>query len=241
MKLLVAFVLAASVLASTAFAQEVLVTPTKTVYRRPKPIMDFKKTFTIRRPIVKAGTPALSRKLTALIQPEKVLEINMKEELGEYQWLEEVDYKVLFNRDGILCVNLWMTGIAAYPDSVERYVTLDTAAAHVVRPGELFTNLSALAALVKTKQRSELRTATAEMKKDPESADVHPEELFSETKFTAADLGSYFIDATGVTFVYDYGFPHVLTALEPPGKYHMSWKELRPFIKRGGLLERFVR
>ena len=233
--------LALLILAAAAFAQTVTITPKKTVYRRPKPIMKFKRTFSIRRPLAKAATPAISKAITAAISPEKILEINMKDELGEYQWLEEADYKVIFNRDGILCVNLWMTGTAAYPDSVERYVTVSSADAHVLKSGELFSNLPALAAAVRKKQRVEIKASSDEMKKDPENADVHPEQLFEEAKFTVAELNSFFIDAAGVTFVYDYGFPHVLTALEPGGQYHMSWNELKPFIKRGGLLARFVR
>ena len=231
----------ALLLTNAVFAQTVVITPKKTTYRRPKPIVDFKRTFTIRRAIAKASTPALSSTITAAISPERVLEINLKEELGEYQWLEEADYKVMFNRYGILSVNLWMTGTAAYPDSVERYVTLRTSDARVLKAADLFSNLTALAAKVRNMQRAEVAASSAEMKKDPESADVDAGELFAETKFTARDLNSFFIDAAGVTFVYDYGFPHVLTALEPAGEYRVSWNELKPFIKRGGLLARFVR
>lgn len=231
----------ALLLTSGVVAQTVVITPKKTVYRRPKPIVDFKRTFTIRRPIAKSSTPALSRAITSVISPERVLEINIKEELGKYQWLEEADYKVKFNRDGILSVNLWMTGTAAYPDSVERYVTLRTSDARVLKAADLFSDLAALAAKVRKMQRAEVAAATSEIKKDPESADVDAGQLFEETKFTAGDLNSYFIDDAGVTFVYDYGFPHVLAALEPAGEYRLSWNELKPYIKRGGLLARFIR
>src|SRR5688572_25776072 len=110
------------VFAAAAFPQTVVITPRKTVHRRPKPQVDFKRTFTVRRPIAKAATPALSRKITTAISPEKVLLLNIREEMNEYQWLEEADYKVLFNQNGVLCIEQSMVGTAAYPDSVTKRV-----------------------------------------------------------------------------------------------------------------------
>ena len=49
------------------------------------------------------------------------------------------------------------------------------------------------------------------------------------------------ISDEGVTFYYDYGFPHVIQALAPDGQYFFKWAELKPFIKPDGLLARFVR
>lgn len=221
-----------------AFAQTVTITPKKTIHRRPKPEVDFKKTFSIRSPIAKASTPALSKKITAEISPIKVLDINLKEEMGEYQWLEEADYKVLFNQQGVLCVELWMTGTAAYPDSVTKTVVVDIAKGTRVAVSDLLKDLPKLAPLVKKKQHVQVLAATKEMKKDP---DADPKALFSETNFTTEDFDDFAVDAKGVTFMYDYGFPHVLEALQPDGKYHFTWAELKPFIRSDGLLARFVR
>jgi len=223
---------------SAAVAQTVTIIPKKTIHRRPKPQVDFKKTFSIRSPIAKASTPALSQKITASISPIKVLEINLKEEIGEYQWLEEADYKILFNQQGVLCVELWMTGTAAYPDSVTKTVVVDITKGARLGVTDVLKDLEKLVPLVKKKQRAEITAATKEMKSDP---DAKPEELFSETNFTVEDFKDFAIDATGVTFMYDYGFPHVLQALQPEGKYHFAWAELKPFIRSDGLLARFVR
>ena len=221
-----------------ALGQTVIIIPTKQVYRRPKPQHDFKRTFTIKRPIAKASTPALSKKITAAINPDKVLEINVKEEMSEYQWLEEAGYKILFNAQGVLCMELWMTGTAAYPDSVTKTVVVDIAKGNRVAVTDVFNDLETLAPLVRTKQKAEVARATQEMKSDP---DAEPEQLFSETKFEAEDFGEFAVDAKGVSFLYDYGFPHVLEALQPDGRYHFSWAELKPFIRTDGLLARFVR
>jgi hypothetical protein len=85
-----------------AAGQSVVINQKKTTYRRAKPIHEGKKTFSVRRPIAKASTPSLSRKITSAISPETVLGLNIKEELGDLQWLYEADYAVLFNRNNIL-------------------------------------------------------------------------------------------------------------------------------------------
>ena len=234
------FVLIAMIaLGSTVgLAQTVIIIPTRQVYRRPKPEFAGKRTFTIKRPIAKAATPALSKKITAAINPEKVLEINVKEEIGESQWLYEASYKILFNAQGILCMELWMTGSGAYPDDVTKTVVVDIAKGDRVTVADVFKDLETLAPLVRKKQKAEVAKATQKMKADP---DAEPDQLFTETKFDVEDFGEFAVDAKGVSFLYDYGFPHVLEALQPAGRYHFTWAELKPFIRTDGLLARFVR
>ena len=55
------------------------------------------------------------------------------------------------------------------------------------------------------------------------------------------DLDQFSLSDKGVTFIYDYGFPHAIEALQPDGRFFLSWAKLRPFIKRDGLLARFIR
>jgi hypothetical protein len=223
---------------SIAAAQTVIITPKKMTYRRPKPIEEFKRTFTVRRPIAKAARGVLSRKITTAISPEKVLEINIPEESGEYQWLEEADYKVLFNQNGVLCIEEWMIGTGAYPDSVTKRVVVDIATGAAVKPASVFKNLPAFARLIRKSQAAEVAAAKKEMRSDP---DAGPEDLFSETNFTVADLKEFSVDLKGVTVYYDYGFPHVLEALEPAGEYRFTWTEIKQFVRADGLLARFVR
>jgi len=227
-----------AVFAALVSAQSVVITPKKTTYRRPKPTDNFKKTFTIRRPIAKASTPALSKKITAAISPDKVLDIRLKDELSEEQWLEEADYKVLLNQNNVLCIELWMTGTAAYPDDVKRTVVIDLATGNKATAASAFKNLPGLAAMAKKAQAAEIKAATIEMKKDP---DADPEQLFAETNFTVEDLKEFAVDAKGVTIIYDYGFPHVIEALQPSGRYTFTWAQMKPYVRSDGLLAAFVR
>src|SRR5215813_738973 len=112
-------------LAGIALSQSVVITPRKTVYRRPKPMSSYKKTFTIRYPRVSGLSPTLNKRVQATISYEKVSDLNLKEEIGETQWLEEAGYKVNYNKNGVLDITLTMDGSGAYPSGYSRTVVVD--------------------------------------------------------------------------------------------------------------------
>ncbi|MFN6964040.1 MAG: hypothetical protein ACK4S4_09780 [Pyrinomonadaceae bacterium] len=228
------FALAAGLLCSgDLWAQNVTVRPKVTVYHRKLPIADFKRTFTIRRPIVTARSPQLSKLITAAVDPVSILEIDIKDEINQTQWLTAADYRIVLNSRGVLSVEVWMEGVGAYPDGVTRWVVVDTANGLSVAARDVFTDLEKLAARIKRMQTAEVQKVKAA---EPDSAD-----LLSGADFTVADLDKFSVDARGVVFHYEYGFPHVAKALEPAGEFRLSWRQVKPFVKRGGLLERFVR
>src|SRR5260221_13012838 len=101
--------------------QSVVITGKKVTYTRPKPMMDFKKTFTINYPKEKASTPALSKKIESSISYSSILKLNLNEELRDTQWLEEADYEGGYNKNGVSSVGLSVHGTLAYPYGVIRY------------------------------------------------------------------------------------------------------------------------
>lgn len=227
--------------AAAVVAQSVVITPKKTVYRRPKPLMDFKKSFTVTRPQIKGLSSALNKKTEAAISYERVLNLNIREELGEIQWLEEAGYEVNYNKNGILDITLSLSGSAAYPSVFQKTVVVDLKTGRRVRPSDVFTNLNGLAAVIRKAQQAEMKKAAADYKKDPDAQDFDASEYFERAKFTAAELEEFTVGDKGVTFIYDYRFPHVARALQPDGRFFYTWAQLRPFIKPAGLLARFVR
>lgn len=239
-KLLLFFALSI-VFSTAAFAQSVVITSKKTTYTRRKPIMDFKKTFTVNRPIVKASTPALSKKIQNAISFEKVLMLNLQEEMTEIQWLEEADYEVAYNKNGILNIWLSITGTGAYPTTTYESVVVNIKTGTTVKAADVFTNLKGLAATVKKRQAEEVKAAIEEIKKDKDFNEPNPESLFENTDFEVIHLEKFSVSDDGVTFQYAYGFPHVIKALEPSGNYQLSWKQLKPFIKPTGLFGQFVK
>ncbi len=220
-----------------ASPQSVVVTSRKVTYKRLKPLADFKRTFTIDYSKVRAATPALSRRIEEEISYFKAFDFKVKDELTEYQWLEEADYEVLYNARGILSIILSIQGTGAYPDRSERKIVVDTKKGVRVRPVNIFINLNKLASILDVQLQAEISKAkTIEI----ENEGIEDTTLFEGKKFTAADLGEFIVTADGVTFYYDYGFPHAIQALEPEGKFLLSWEQLKPYARPAGLLQRFV-
>jgi hypothetical protein len=239
-KRIIALIISSLILATAAVAQSVGVSPRRVVYRRPHPITPYKKSFTVTYPRVRAATPSLSRKIESAIDPIKVLDIKLKDELSDTQWLEEAGYEVEYNKHGILVASLSANGTAAYPDGFDRPVVVDLKTGNQAKPVDVFTDLAGLATKAKAKQQDEIKAAIVEIKKqDPETED--PASLFTDADFQVKDLDRFTVSDTGVTFDYDYGFPHVIQALQPEGRFSFTWAELKPFIKTEGLLGQFVK
>src|SRR5438445_9374102 len=138
------------------YGQSVVITGKKVTYKRPKPMSEYKKTFTINYPKVKASTPALSKKIEAAISYASVLNLNLRDELRDTQWLEEADYEVGYNKNGILSIALSMDGSAAYPDGTTKYAIVDLRSGMRVRPTDVFSNLPGLLASVRKAKDKEI-------------------------------------------------------------------------------------
>jgi len=96
--------------------------------------------------------------------------------------------------------------------------------------------------LVRKAKDKEVAKAIADIKKDPEFNEQDPNDLFKDSaQYNPLKLNDFSVAADGVSFYYDYGFPHVIQALQPAGEFKFTWKQLKPYIKPGGLLARFAR
>ena len=224
----------------SASAQSVVITSKKTLYRRAKPLSDYKKTFTVNYPIVKAATPALSRKIGQTISYSKVMQLNVQEEIRDMQWLEEADYEVNYNARGILVITLSISGSGAYPDQAFKTVAVDLKTGDRITAAQAFRNPTGLVELNKKKQKIEIEKAIKELREDPEEKDTDPADVFNEEAFTAENLDEFSINDNGITFIYNYGFPHVIKALEPEGRYNFTWSEVSKFINPTGPFAKFV-
>lgn len=226
---------------TVVFAQSVKVTPQKVTYKRPKPLMDFKKTFSVTYPKVSGLTPALNKKVESAISFEKNFDFNLKEEITEIQWLEETHFNVDYNKNGILSITLTVMGTGAYPSTYNKSVVVNLKTGNQVKPQNVFNDLAKLSAQIKKAQQAEMKKALEEIEREYKEEKDFAAEYFQNTDFTAENLDEISVGDNGVTFIYDYGFPHAAKALEPEGRYFFSWSQLKPFIKPDGLLGQFVR
>lgn len=234
------FFLLAGLIAVNVSAQSAVVTSKKTIYTRPNPTSDYKKTFTITYPKIKASTPALSRRIESVISYQSIFNLDVEEEINDVQWLEEADFIVVYNTRGLLCIDLFISGSGAYPSGTTKTVIVNLKNGNRIKASDAFADHNGLAALVKEKFIAEIGERIKELKADPENRDEDPAQLFENKDFTAADLEEFSIDEKGVTFIYDYGFPHVIKAYEPDGRFHFTWKEVSRHIKPDGPFAQFI-
>lgn len=221
-------------------AQSVTITTRKVTYTRPKPLVEHKKNFVVNYPKVKASNAALSKRIEGALNYERIFNFKVNEEIRDIQWLEEASFDVDYNKNGILGVTMWIEGSGAYPSGVSKPIIVNLKTGNRVRPQDVFTRLTGLIGKGRNAQRAEIKKAIADIKREnPE--EQNPAQLFSNARFTLKDLNEFAVSDEGVTFWYDYSFPHVIKALEPEGRYFFSWAELKPFIKPDGLLAQFVR
>jgi len=221
---------------------QVKITAKKITYKRPNPIMDFKKSFTITYPKIKAATPALSRKIETVFSYEKAFDFKLREEINDVQWLEEASYDVNYNADKMLSISLTIQGTGAYPSSSTKYIVANTANGTRIRPADIFADTSGLLAKISKLKDAEIKKTLTDLKNDPANKDEDFSGIFNDAEtYSKLTLDEFELDENGVVFHYDYGFPHVALALQPPGEYFLTWKDLKPYIKPDGLLGQFVR
>jgi len=204
-----------------------------------------KKRATVTYPVVTLRDAAVLRRIRALFDFKNIFGSSLKE-YREEAWLSEFSYVVNYNGNSLLDITFSQSGSAAYPDDHEKHFLINLKDGSVVKAAEAFASdkLHALAAAVDRKLQNELRELQAENAKDT-NVDAQDREsmkqAYENLKFDIANLDEFSLDRKGITFLYDAGFPHVIKALEPAGRYHFTFAELKPYIKPGGPLGQFVR
>jgi hypothetical protein len=207
-------------------------------YKRPNSVAnENKREFSITYPVVSGAN---GKKIEALLNYEKTFDFKLKDQQsGEDTWLDSCDFVIKYSKNSVLDVMLLMEGSGAYPSLSTKYVVINTKTGTRVKPADVFIKLDDLAAMIKKTQTAEMKKAKIDYKKDPESADFDASEYFNRADFKAENLWAFTVADNGVTFHYNYEFPHVALALQPLGDYFYSWKQLKPYIKTNGLFNQF--
>lgn len=226
-----------------AFSQTLGITPKKIVYQRKQAdLPDYKKSFTITYPKISGVRAALAKKIEASLSYEKTFEFKLKDEIETDTGLDDASFEVLYNKFGILNVLLMEEVSGAYPSDYSKSVVINAKTGAPISAADFFLNLDELAAQVKRAQQTEIKAAIAELRKESGEEDAKMiEERLAETDFTRDNLNHFSVSDQGITFKYDYEFPHVMRALAPVGEFFFSWEQLKPYIRREGLLGRFIR
>jgi len=216
-------------------AQSVVVTPRKVIYNRKNAVSEEKARVTVVYPKIKASTATLSRRIQ-----KTVTKLDVKRDIITDQWLESAEYFVGYNKNGILSITLSMSGTGAFSSTLYRHLVVDLKTGEEASIIRIFNDLPGLAALIRTHQKNEITEAKKEISLPSDYSSELANRFLDTADFTVQNLREFSISDEGVTFIYDYGFPRIIYPIQPNGNFQLTWKELKPFISRRGLLGKFI-
>ena len=150
------------------------------------------------------------------------------------------------NANFLLDITFTQSGLAAYPDEQSRHFLINLKSGELVTAADAFQpeKLTLLAAEVAAQLQSEiakLRKENAASTDRDQDQKNSVNDAYDILKIELKDLDNFSVSKRGITFLYDAGFPHVIKALEPRGRYFFSYDQLKPFIRTDGPLGQFVR
>lgn len=249
-------ILLALAFSSAAFSQtrspaapapgSVIVRPRKIVIRRSAAVTKHapdRKTAVIVLPTVSGlSDPVVLARVRSQLEIKKAFNSTLQE-YREDTWLSDLGYKVNYNADYLLDITFTQDGLGAYPDTHEHHILINLRNGARVRAADVFeaTKIDALVELVNRELQRELQKLLSEniagLQHDDERQVLR--DAYGHLNFDRLNLDEFSVSKTGVTFLFDAAFPHVMKALEPQGRYFFSYKTLNDYIRRDGPLGRF--
>jgi hypothetical protein len=226
-------------------AQTVTVTPKKVVYKRTGRNVDkYKREFEVRYPVFTGVSASTLKNLKHNTDYWRLFEMSLAENLKDDTWLSSFDYQIKYNKNSLLAIWLTEEGVGAYPDSSSKYLVLDTKTGNEVHIEDLFSTsqLAGLRDMIRRKMRAR-ETALGRDKKWAlkDNRENSPDEYPTPERLELKNLAGFSVSDSGVIFIYKYEYPFGMKALEPSGNFSFTYAELRPYIRRDGLLARFIR
>lgn len=204
-----------------------------------------RKTAIVTYPVITGLRPDVLKKIRALLRFKNIFDYSLADYRND-AWLSEFSYVVNHNADSLLDLTFTQSGLAAYPDEQSRHYLIDLRSGEVVTAADAFKGDKL--SLVTAQVDAELQREIARLRRDNSaSTDRDQDEKTSVNdaydilKFELKDLDNFSVSKSGITFLYDAGFPHVIKALEPRGLYFFSYDQLKPYIRSDGPLGQFVR
>jgi hypothetical protein len=202
-------------------------------------------------PVFSGLPPAILKELQASAGLKAGTDSSLEEWKAEFQeswWLVEIDYEVTYNRHDLLCLTYWIEGMGAHPSTSTKDLVADLKTGRRLAAKDLFKPafLEELAAKVDRLRATAVEKAIQENRAYLEENGMTEEDLMEtmepakQRRFGVENLDTFRLDDKGVTFIYDFGFPHVSQALEPSGEYFLSYEELRAYINPEGPLARIL-
>ncbi len=231
---------------STLDSGSVIVRPRKLIIRRNAEVSRHapnRKTAVIVLPVVSGiKDPAVRDRIRAAFDLKNIFDSSL-DDYRQDTWLSDFGYKVNYNADHLLDITFTQDGLSAYPDTQHKHMLISLRDGNPVKAADVFdaTKLDALAELVNRELQREIAKLKEENLADVREADERQgiTDAYESLKFERQHLDEFSVSKTGITFLYDAGFPHVIKALEPQGRYFFSYRALNDFMRHDGPLAKF--
>lgn len=211
----------------------VLVRSSKVVGESP-----YKRRAVVVYPVVTGLSAPVLQRVRSLLAFKNIFDYSLQE-YREDTWLDEFGYVVNYNKNYLLDITFTQSGSAAYPDDQSKHYLISLRDGSIVKPSDVFKSdkISQVVAVVDRQLQREIEKRKEE--EDPADKEA-VDDTYKDLKFQLKDLDDFSVGSKGITFLYDAGFPHVIKALEPNGRYFFPYVALREVIKRDGPLGQFV-
>lgn len=215
--------------------------------RSPKLAREFpkRKTAVVTYPVISGLSDAVVLRRIRFALAVKNIFGSSLQEYRDDPWLSEFSYVVNYNANHLLDITFMQSGKAAYPDDQTKHFLINLKDGSIAKASDAFESnkFIALARMVNDKLQNEIKKIQDE-NVAASVVDAQAKEWSKEAdenlKFETQNLDDFSVGRRGITFLYDAGFPHAIKAFEPQGKYFFTYSELKPYIKRDGLLGQFV-
>ncbi|MBX9720657.1 MAG: hypothetical protein K2X81_04630, partial [Candidatus Obscuribacterales bacterium] len=162
---------------------------------------------------------------------------------GGDSWLDGVDYQIHYNKKHLLSLEMIENGCGAYPSGFSKYTVINTSTGKILSAKDVFleSSLKTLKEMIHKKLQAngneQLKESGVD---DPGYRNQLKQDIAESLKTNPIELSAYEISEQGITFKFDWGFPHVILAFEPSGDCFFSFSELKPYIRRDGPLSCFL-
>lgn len=147
-------------------------------------------------------------------------------------------YNVLYNKNSVLSISVYVETMGAYPDMFYSDVNLSLNSGKRILITDIIkrSETKKLAAMLDKIVQKRIRDKVKEEQIGEEDA----LQFFEGDKFSEESLANFAFTDNGIKFYYDYGLPHVIQALSPDEDILMTWKEIEDYVKAGSLLEKIL-
>jgi hypothetical protein len=158
------------------------------------------------------------------------------------QGMTECTRDVHYNANNLLTIKESISGIGAYPSSSFSYFTVSLVTGEPVSTASLFKKEkhAEIRTFVQKELRKLLDDVLVDLKKEKDESLEFVKES-GETALAQEQMPEFFLDGTLFFFQFHWGFPHVITALEPSGEVEITKEVLSSWINPEGPLNFFLK